>query len=65
MRKQELIHLHMLAVEIHGFISESETIPTNTLEEYDQNGVPPTAVHYSKTAHKESLQLLQMEFSNP
>lgn len=58
MRKQELIHIHMLAVEIHSFVSERETIPTVAFEEYNQNGIAPTAIHYNKTAHKESLQLL-------
>ena len=58
MRKQELIHIHMLTVEIRSFISERETIPNDAFEEYDQNGVPPTALHYNKTAHKESMQLL-------
>lgn len=58
MRKQELVHLHMLAVEIRGFISERETIPPDAFEAYDRNGVPPSAVHYNKPAHKESMQLL-------
>ncbi|MCU4926719.1 UPF0058 family protein [Halobacteria archaeon AArc-dxtr1] len=58
MRKQELIQMHMLATEIGVFISERETIPPAAFEEYDQNGVSPTAIHHSKTAHEESLQLL-------
>ena len=58
MQKQELIHIHMLVVEIRDFVSKKEPIPHDAFEEYDQNGVAPTAIHYNKIVHKESLQLL-------
>ncbi|MFP8958434.1 UPF0058 family protein [Natrialbaceae archaeon A-CW3] len=58
MRKQELIHLHALAMEIRKYLVVHETIPTGSFEHYEHYGVSPTSIHYSKTRHKESLQLL-------
>ncbi|MFP9192678.1 UPF0058 family protein [Natronosalvus vescus] len=58
MRKQELIHLHALTLEIRAYIVAHETIPADPFEQYDRYGVSPTSIHYSKTRHKESLQLL-------
>ncbi|UTF52583.1 UPF0058 family protein [Natronosalvus rutilus] len=58
MRKQELIHLHALAVELRKDVTEHETVPPDAFEEYDRYGIAPTSIHYNKPRHKESLLLL-------
>ncbi|MFP8953421.1 UPF0058 family protein [Natrialbaceae archaeon A-arb3/5] len=58
MRKQELVHLHALAVEIRDYVSDRESVPPDAFAEYDRNGSKPTSLHRRKTTHKECLLLL-------
>ncbi|WP_254861612.1 UPF0058 family protein [Halovivax gelatinilyticus] len=58
MRKQELVHLHMLIAALRRDIAEREPVPSAAYAEYEAHGVTPTAVHHKKEAHKTSVQLL-------
>lgn len=57
MRKQELVHLHGLLVEIRRhFVEQDEIqIPADAFEAYDEYGVGPTAIPERKDAHKAAV----------
>lgn len=52
MRKQELIHLHGLLMELHGEMTPDVSID---LSEYEDHGIKPTSIHKSKGAHKDAV----------
>jgi hypothetical protein len=54
MKKQELIHIHGLLVEIQSHY-EMESGCSTDYPEYERLGVNPTSIHRSKTAHEEAI----------
>lgn len=54
MRKQELIHLHGLLVEVATFCMDEDDIAIE-LDEYQSLGTHPTSIHLSKTDHKHAV----------
>ncbi|MCU4972827.1 UPF0058 family protein [Halobacteria archaeon AArc-m2/3/4] len=60
MRKQALIHMHALAVELRAAVSSSRrNTPTpDAFVEYDDGEVTPATVYHQKDAHKAAVQLL-------
>ncbi|WP_266081771.1 UPF0058 family protein [Haladaptatus caseinilyticus] len=54
MKKQELIHLHGLLVEIRNNykVRNEETLD---FQDYDSAGVHPTSIHHSKSDHKKAV----------
>ncbi|WP_207591625.1 UPF0058 family protein [Halomontanus rarus] len=60
MRKQELVHMHALAIKLRTHIcsSHGETPTPDAFDDYDANDVTPATVYHPKSAHKESVQLL-------
>lgn len=58
MRKQELVHLHALAVELCTYVSALEQETTAEFDEYETSGATPLAIHSNKQVHKEAVQLL-------
>jgi len=61
MRKQEFIHLHALLAEVsNDFENCGRTIDLNS---YTEQGVRPTSIHKSKTAHKNAVMLLANELT--
>ncbi|SIR72379.1 Uncharacterised protein family UPF0058 [Haladaptatus litoreus] len=57
MKKQELIHLHGLLLEVRDQY-EDWTGERVTLSDYEDKGVYPTSIHRSKTAHRDAVFLL-------
>lgn len=51
MRKQELIHLHGLAVAVRGHLKQADDLPAAAFERYDTFGVGPAAIHRRKGDH--------------
>lgn len=58
MRKQELIHIHGLLVEVRRYFDDRDEIPADAFDAYDTYGVTPTALHRHKDAHKEAIEHL-------
>lgn len=54
MKKQELIHLHGLLVEVRDQY-ERRNDGRLELSDYEDTGVHPTSIHHSKTAHMEAV----------
>ncbi|WP_458187803.1 UPF0058 family protein [Haladaptatus sp. NG-WS-4] len=54
MKKQELIHLHGLLVEVRNQY-EVRNDQTADCEEYEATGVRPTSIHRSKTDHRDAV----------
>ncbi|HKL30202.1 MAG TPA: UPF0058 family protein [Natrialbaceae archaeon] len=59
MRKQEFIHLHALLAEVTTDFQDCGR--SIELEAYREQGVRPTSIHKSKTAHKEAVMTLAGE----
>ncbi|MWG33517.1 UPF0058 family protein [Halomarina oriensis] len=55
MRKRELVHFHALLDRIRWFVDERGDLPEETLGEYDELDVAPTAVYRSKQAHEDAV----------
>lgn len=60
MRKQELIHLHGLLMELHGVVAEDLQVD---LDRYEQLAVRPTSIHKSKGDHREAVLTLSDELA--
>jgi hypothetical protein len=58
MRKQSLIHVHTLLIQVHQELQESGDVPAGAFDEYEQFGVWHTSVHRGKDAHIEAIWLL-------
>lgn len=55
MRKQSLIHLHHLTIELRSWLAESHDID-GQFDPYDAEGVSPYEIHRRKAAHEEAVQ---------
>ncbi|GAA0241266.1 UPF0058 family protein [Haladaptatus pallidirubidus] len=62
MKKQELIHLHSLLIEVKDQY-EAWNDETIKLQNYEDAGVYPTSIHRSKTAHRDSVFILTNEIT--
>ncbi|HJJ38801.1 MAG TPA: UPF0058 family protein [Methanocorpusculum sp.] len=60
MQKEELLHLHMLMIQVKKYYEHlnNTTIPT---EEYDTLGITPLHIHKSKNVHCVALMTLGNE----
>lgn len=58
MKKQSLIHVHALLVQVRQELDESGSLPTGAFDEYEQFGVKHTSIHRGKDAHTEAVWLL-------
>lgn len=60
MRKQELVHLHGLFVEIRRYLAAQDEIqiPTDAFDAYDESGIGPTAIAERKHAHQAAVDQL-------
>ncbi|HJJ46399.1 MAG TPA: UPF0058 family protein [Methanocorpusculum sp.] len=60
MQKEELLHLHMLMIQIKKYYEHvnNESIPT---KEYDLLGITPLHIHKSKNVHRVALMTLGNE----
>lgn len=54
MRKQALIHLHSLSIELRSWLSEHHDID-GAFDTYDEEGVSPYEVHRRKRVHREAV----------
>lgn len=57
MKKQELIQIHGLLVEVQSHY-EMESGCSTDCSEYERLGVNPTSIHRSKAAHEEAIFVL-------
>lgn len=55
MRKQELIHLHALCVELRRYFEDHHDLSSDPFQSYEEFGVSPLAVHHRKQFHEEAL----------
>lgn len=55
MRKQELIHLHTLLVQIRTTLTADYEPPADAFAAYDHHGVHPRAIYARKEAHEEAI----------
>jgi hypothetical protein len=62
MRKQELVYLHGLLIQLRDYYEQEtdETVPTPG---YDACAVSPSAIHRSKAAQEEAVQTLLAELT--
>lgn len=58
MKKQSLIHVHALLIQVRGELRESGSVPTGAFDNYEQLGVLHTSIHLRKDAHTEAIWLL-------
>lgn len=58
MRKQELIHLHALLVEVTHHLDDHGDMPTEISTEYNTLDTHPVSVHASKQDHHEAVMAL-------
>jgi hypothetical protein len=58
MRKQELIHLHGLFVEITQSLVEQGAVSTEIWNEYETLDINPYSIHAGKSDHEEAVRLL-------
>ena len=58
MRKQELIHLHDLLVEITQSLVDRDAVPAAVWNEYETHDITAYAIHARKGAHGEAVLLL-------
>lgn len=56
MRKQELIHLHALTIELRSWLEEHHGID-GEFDAYDEGAVSRHAIHRRKGTHKEAVRL--------
>ncbi len=55
MRKQELIHLHSLLVQIRTVLTSNYDPPDGAFAEYERHGVHPRAIYARKDAHHQAI----------
>lgn len=55
MRKQELIHLHGLTVELRRHLEEHSELPVESYIVDDADGPGPMAIHRRKGVHKAAV----------
>jgi hypothetical protein len=58
MRKQELVQLHGLLVEITQFLVDQGTVSTDIWNEYESLGITPYSIHARKSEHEEAVLVL-------
>jgi hypothetical protein len=58
MRKQELVHLHGLLVEITRTLVDQGTIPESVWAEYEALGINAHSIHARKNDHEEAVLFL-------
>jgi hypothetical protein len=58
MRKQELVHLHSLLIEITQSLVEQGVVPPDVWNEYETLDISPHSIHAQKSDHKEAVLLL-------
>ncbi len=63
MKKQELIHLHGLLVEVQNHREENSYVEAEP-EQYAKLGTRPQSIHKSKTKHKEAVFALVRGITN-
>ena len=59
MRKEELVHIHMLLVQFKKYCEENSLI--SDLRNYDELRISPFEVHRSKEEHKRAIFILCTE----
>lgn len=55
MRKQELVQLHALCMQVREYVERRYDLPDGAFERYDRTDVPPVAIYRKKEAHEEAL----------
>lgn len=63
MRKQELVHLHGLLVEITQSLVDEGTISAEIKNEYEALDINAYAIHESKSDHEEAVLFLAATLS--
>ncbi len=58
MRKQDLIQLHRLLLELSQYMSEENAISTEWIVEYDMLDTRPIYVQAAKEDHQEAVMML-------
>ncbi len=58
MRKQELIHLHSLLVQIRSELTADYDPPDAAFAAYERHGVHPRAIYVRKDAHHQAIRHL-------
>jgi hypothetical protein len=58
MRKQELVHIHGLLVELTRSLVDQGAVPAEIWSEYEALGMTAYAVHAQKGDHEEAVLLL-------
>lgn len=58
MRKDELIHIHALFLEVRQSLGENEERPIEMHSAYDALDVRPTSIHKSKENHRKAISTL-------
>ena len=58
MRKQELIHLHALLLEIRHELTAKREVTAGAFDAYESHDVQPVAMHESKATHNEAVRHL-------
>ena len=59
MRKEELVHIHILLVQFKKYCEETGLIAD--LKNYDKLGISPFEMHRSKEEHKRAIMILCTE----
>lgn len=55
MRKNDLVHLHGLLIEVTDRLTEDDALSQTDLEPYDQLGVAPVSFQASREDHQEAV----------
>lgn len=58
MRKDELIQIHALLLEVRHSLGENEDVPVEMQPTYGALDVRPTSIHKSKQSHQEAISIL-------
>lgn len=58
MRKQELVHLHGVLVEVTESLVEQGVVSAEIWMEYARLGIHPNSIHAQKSDHAEAVRLL-------
>jgi len=62
MKKEELIHLHMLLAQLKRYCEENDL--DCDFSEYNELDISPFQVHRSKEDHKQAIFVLVAEFAS-
>jgi hypothetical protein len=62
MKKDELVHLHMLLAQFKKYCEESGL--KGDFSKYNELGISPFQVHRSKDEHKQAIFVLMTEFAS-